>query len=83
MAKKVGSIVTVGQVESRILLIRRQKVIIDSDLAGLYGVSTTRLNEQVKRNSERFPLDFMFQLNKEEFDNLKSNFATTNRPPER
>lgn len=53
-------------IESRILFIRGQKVIIDSDLAKLYGVTTKRLNEQVKRNKERFPLDFMFQLTYEE-----------------
>jgi hypothetical protein len=49
-------------VESRILLLRRQKVILDTDLAELYGVSVKRLNEQVRRNHERFPADFMFQL---------------------
>lgn len=53
-------------IETRILLIRGQKVMIDSDLANLYGVTTKRLNEQVKRNKERFPLDFMFQLTNEE-----------------
>jgi hypothetical protein len=50
------------QVEGRIVVVRGQKVIIDSDLAALYGVPTKRLNEQVKRNRERFPEDFMFQL---------------------
>ncbi|MDP3150372.1 MAG: ORF6N domain-containing protein [Ignavibacteria bacterium] len=53
-------------IETRILFIRGQKVIIDSDLAKLYGVTTKRLNEQVKRNKERFPLDFMIQLTIEE-----------------
>ena len=52
--------------EKRILLIRGQKVILASDLAKLYGVTTKRLNEQVKRNKERFPIDFMFQLSFEE-----------------
>ena len=51
---------------------------LDSDLAFLYGVETRRLNEQVKRNIERFPDDFMFQLTKEEFDFLKSQFAMSN-----
>ena len=51
---------------------------LDSDLAFLYGVETRRLNEQVKRNIERFPDDFMFQLTKEEFDFLKSQFALSN-----
>jgi len=60
------SIVPVGKIENRILLIRGEKVIIDADLAGFYGVATKRLNEQVKRNANRFPGDFMFQLTKEE-----------------
>ena len=47
-------------------------MILDSDLAKLYGVETRRLNEQVRRNIEKFPADFMFQLTKEEFENLKS-----------
>jgi len=58
-----------------IMVIRGEKVILDSDLAGLYGVETRRLNEQVRRNIEKFPEDFMFQLTKEEFDNLKSQIA--------
>ncbi len=53
-------------IANKILIIRGQKVMIDRDLAELYGVSTKRLNEQVKRNIKRFPLDFMFQLTKEE-----------------
>jgi cell division septum initiation protein DivIVA len=56
------SIVAIANIESRILLIRGQKVMLDTDLAELYGVETKRLNEQVRRNSERFPADFMFQL---------------------
>ena len=60
---------------SKIYLIRGEKVMIDSDLAELYGVPTGRLNEQVKRNIERFPEDFMFQLTKIEFSDLKSQFA--------
>lgn len=51
---------------------------LDRDLAELYGVETRRLNEQVKRNIERFPEDFMFQLTKEEFENWKSQIATSN-----
>jgi hypothetical protein len=62
----------------RILLIRGQKVMLDAELAELYGVPTKRLNEQVKRNSDRFPEDFMFQLSTEEFSHLKSQFATSN-----
>lgn len=68
-------IVPVGQIEQNILLIRGQKVILDSDLAKLYGVSTERLNEQVRRNLERFPDDFMFMLERDEFRNLISHFA--------
>lgn len=62
-------------VERRIYLIRGQKVILDSDLAELYQVATMRLNEQVKRNENRFPEDFMFQLTKTEYKNLISQFA--------
>lgn len=53
-------------VESAILFIRGERVILDSDLAKLYGVTTKRLNEQVKRNRERFPVDFMFKLTRAE-----------------
>ena len=73
--KKV--LVAAGKIESKILFIRGQKVMLDADLAELYGVETRRLNEQVSRNAERFPLDFMFQLTAEEFANLKSQFATS------
>lgn len=61
----------------KIFLIRGQKVMLDEDLAELYQVQTKRLNEQVKRNIERFPEDFMFQLTREEFENLKSQIATS------
>ena len=67
-----------NKVESLIQVIRGQQVMLDRDLAELYGVETRRLNEQVKRNIERFPEDFMFQLTKEEFENWKSQFATSN-----
>ena len=60
-----------------IIVIRGQKVILDSDLAELYGVETRRLNEQVRRNIHKFPEDFMFQITKEEFSNLKSQIATS------
>lgn len=59
-------LIPVEHVQSRILVLRGQRVIIDSDLAQLYGVTTKRLNEQVKRNQRRFPEDFLFQLIKEE-----------------
>ena len=66
-----------NKVESLIRVIRGQQVMLDRDLAELYGVETRRLNEQVKRNIERFPEDFMFQLTPNEFDNLKSQVATS------
>ena len=59
------------------MVIRGEKVILDSELAALYGVETRRLNEQVRRNISKFPSDFMFQLTKEEFGNLKSQIATS------
>jgi hypothetical protein len=68
------------QVEPLIHEIRGEKVILDSDLARLYGVTTKRLNEQVKRNQERFPDDFMFQLSANESDALRSQFATSSEP---
>lgn len=63
------------RVENRILSIRGQRVMLDADLAELYGVTTFRLNEAVKRNRSRFPEDFMFQMTTEEFTALKSQFA--------
>ena len=63
-------VVRLGTIDERILLIRNEKVIMDADLAELYGVPTKRLNEQVKRNRERFPPDFMFQLTAEEKDEV-------------
>jgi hypothetical protein len=67
--------IPVEQIEHAILLIRGQKVMLDADLAGLYGVTVGRLNEAVKRNRDRFPADFMFQLADSEFANLKSQIA--------
>ena len=64
-------------ITSKIYLIRGKNVMLDLDLAELYNVETKRLNEQVKRNLNRFPDDFMFQLNNEEFNNLKSQFSTS------
>jgi phage regulator Rha-like protein len=66
------------RVESLIIPIRGDKIILDSDLARVYGVATRRLNEQVKRNIDRFPRDFMFRLTPQEFDALMSQFATSN-----
>ena len=65
-------------IQSKIYEIRGQRVMLDFDLAAMYGVETRRLNEQVKRNIERFPEDFMFQLSKGEFDIWKSQIVTSN-----
>ena len=65
-------------IQRKIFEIRGQKVILDRDLAALYQVETKRLNQQVQRNIERFPDDFMFQLTKEEFESLRSQIATSN-----
>lgn len=74
---KTNEIALVERIESRIFLIRGHKVMLDSDLAELYGVTTKRLNEQVKRNKERFPRDFMFQLSLQEVNGLRSQIATS------
>jgi hypothetical protein len=70
-------VVSIQIIERRIYLIRGQKVMIDVDLAELYEVPTKRLNQQVRRNSKRFPKDFMFQLTLEEAENLRLQFATS------
>ncbi len=80
---KTRSLIPAERIEQAILLIRGHKVMLDSDLASLYGVQTKRLVEAVKRNTDRFPDDFMFQLSEEEFAVLRSQFATSNEPPGR
>jgi hypothetical protein len=67
----------VDNVEGAIYLIRGQRVMLDSDLTAIYGVTTKRLNEQLRRNRKRFPQDFAFQLTTEEFRNLRPQFATS------
>ncbi len=74
MARR-DSLIPIERIASHIYLIRGEKVMLDEDLAELYGVSTGRLNEQVTRNRERFPEDFMFRLSAEEFANLRSQIA--------
>jgi len=64
-------------INNKIFIIRNQKVMFDFDLASLYEIETKRLKEAVRRNIDRFPEDFMFELTKEEFDNLRSHFATS------
>jgi leucyl aminopeptidase len=78
MSKALAAI-PVKRVEQAILLIRGEKVILDSDLARLYGVSTTRLNQQVNRNLDRFPDDFMFRLTLDEFNSLMLQNATSKK----
>jgi len=73
-----ADLVPAERIEKAILLIRGQKVLLDKDLARLYGVPTGRLNEQVRRNRKRFPDDFMFQLSKDEMENWRSQFAISN-----
>src|SRR4030065_1429791 len=74
---KDKSLIPVERIERLILLIRGHKVMLDSDLAELYGVTTKRLNEQVRRNLSRFPEDFLFQLTESETQVLRSQFATS------
>ena len=76
MAKNTG-LVTLDNICNRVYIIRGQQVMLDYDLAEIYGYEVKRLNEQVKRNIARFPEDFMFQLTKDEIDFVKSQFATS------
>lgn len=72
-----GTALAVEAIASRILVVRGVRVMLDADLAALYGVETRRLNEQVRRNRERFPQDFIFELRSGELANLKSQSATS------
>jgi len=74
--KTDGYLVPIDRVEGAIREIRRQKVVLDSDLAALYGVDTRALNQAVKRNADRFPEDFVFQLDEREFEALRSQDVT-------
>ena len=73
------SIIPMERIERSILLIRGEKVMLDSDLAELYGVETKALNQAVKRNASRFPADFMFELTAEEWESLRSQSVTLKR----
>lgn len=75
--KKKAPLIPIERVERSILIVRGQKVILDADLAAIYGVTTARLNQQVRRNIQRFPEDFTFVLSKDEFADLKLHFATS------
>jgi hypothetical protein len=77
--KDTATMVSDETILNSIFYIRGQKVMLDSDLAELYGVETRRLNEQVARNIDRFPEDFMFRLNENEFETLMSQIATSKR----
>jgi ORF6N domain len=68
---------SIGEIAQRIVFIRGQRVVLDTDLAAFYGETTKRFNQQVSRNRARFPEDFMFQLSAEEFANLRLQFATS------
>jgi hypothetical protein len=84
MSQSKGSdVIPIMHITQSILVVRDQSVMLDADLAELYGVSTKRFNQQVRRNRERFPADFMFQLTEEEISALRSHIATSNDDPER
>lgn len=70
---------SIAEIEKHIFIIRKQKVMLDSDLALIYGVETRTLNQAVKRNLNRFPADFMFQLSEIEGESLRSQFVTSNK----
>lgn len=76
-AKQTLSIIPEDILLNKIYEIRGHKVMLDSDLAELYGVETKRLNEQIRRNFDRFPDDFMFQLTEIEWESLRSQFVTS------
>ena len=75
----MDELISIENIQSKIYTLRGKRVMLDSDLANLYGVETRRLNEQVKRNIERFPEDFMFQMSRIELENWKSQFAISNK----
>jgi hypothetical protein len=71
------ALIPVEQVARSILVIRGERVLLDADLAQLYGVSVKQLNQAIRRNLDRFPADFMFELSEQEFDNLRSQIVTS------
>lgn len=78
---RTGAVVPLDRITRAILVIRGHKVMLDADLAGLYGVTTRRLNEQVRRNADRFPDDFAFRLTNQELAILMSQNATSSETP--
>ena len=79
MLNDSSKIVPIEVIQSKILLIRGEKVLLDRDLAELYGVETKQLKRAVRRNIKRFPKDFLFELDKEEFNDLRSHFGTSKK----
>jgi len=77
VSSRNGALGPVDNIARAIWILRGQKILLDAELAALYGVTTRRLNEQVRRNRKRFPDDFLFELTVEEFADLKSHFATS------
>ncbi len=77
VVRSSGTTVTLERIERSILLLRGEKVMLDADFASLYRVQTKVLMQAVKRNLERFPADFMFQLSKDEFEHLRSQSVTS------
>ena len=73
----MNKIIPIRSIADKILFIRNQKVLLDRDLAEMYGVETKVLKQAVRRNIERFPKDFMFELTKDEYSNLRSQFVTS------
>jgi len=72
-----SALTRIENIARAILVLRGHRVLLDAELAALYGVTTTRLNQQVRRNRKRFPADFLFELTAREFANLKVHFATS------
>ena len=74
--RSIPQVISEKKIESKVLMIKERRVMLDRDLAELYGVTTKALNQAVRRNIERFPHDFMFQLSKEEMTSLRSQIVT-------
>jgi len=76
----MANIIKFEDVQDKIIVVRKQQVILDADVAKLYGVETKRVNEAVKNNPDKFPSDFLFQLKNQEVADMRSKFSTTNSP---
>jgi len=82
MTVKKAILVSQSQIESAVLFVRGEKVLLDADLAAMYGVTTGALNQAVSRNRDRFPPDFMFRLTKDELENWRSQIVASNADAE-